>query len=116
MTTITLPFPPSINALYRAVKGRSILSKAYRDWRAAAEAEVLAQRPAKMIGPVSVTVELCPPNKLRRDLDNAGFKAVLDLLVAMGVIEGDDIRTVREIVARWIDSGPACRVTVRAVA
>ncbi len=110
---IILSMPPSINRLYRAVNGRSILSEAYRKWKATAAGEIQAQRPIKYKGPVSVTVVLHPKDKRRRDLDNAGFKAVLDLLVAMQIIEADDGRIVREIVARWADEGPECLVMVR---
>ena len=111
-----LPFPPSVNALYRAVGGRSILSAAYRAWKIEAGKVLNSQRPRKFIGPVSVEVTLCPPNKRRRDIDNAGFKAVLDLLVSHQIIQGDDSTVVRSIKASWVESGPACTVFVEEVA
>ncbi len=111
---IELPFPPSVNALYRAVGGRSILSERYRKWKAEAGTLLMSQRPAKLTGPVSILVELCPTDKRRRDIDNAGFKAVLDLLVTMRIIEADDSRCVREITGRWVDAGEPCTVFVRA--
>jgi crossover junction endodeoxyribonuclease RusA len=110
--TLTLPMPPSVNALYRAVSGRSIISERYRAWKLSAGKELLSQRPGKLKGPVSVTVELTPPDNRVRDLDNTGFKAVLDLLVAHQIIEADDSRIVREITARW-STGLPCVVTVR---
>ena len=116
MITLTLPFPPSINALYRTVKGRSILSAAYRAWKAEAGAELIQQRPKKHTGPVSVEVALCPPDKRLRDIDNAGFKAVLDLLVTHQIIEADDSTIVRSIRASWVDSGPPCVVYVEPAA
>jgi crossover junction endodeoxyribonuclease RusA len=112
-TRLTLPFPPSVNRLYRAVGGRSILSETYRAWRAEAGTLLMAQRPKKMTGPVSVTVELKPRDKRRRDIDNCGFKAVLDLLVTMRIIEADDNTCVREITGRWVDAGQPCTVIVR---
>lgn len=112
-TRINLPFPPSVNALYRAVGGRSILSERYRKWKAEAGTSLMAQRPKKLTGPVTVLVELNPKDKRRRDIDNAGFKAVLDLLVSMRVIEADDSRCVREITGRWVDTGEPCTVFVR---
>lgn len=111
---VVLPYPPSVNGIFRKHKG-SHLSAAYRDWRDAAGWELKRQRPAKVAGPVAVTVELCPPDRKRRDLDNAGFKAVLDLLVAHGLIEADDSRIVKEITARWVDAGAPCAVSVRGV-
>jgi crossover junction endodeoxyribonuclease RusA len=114
-TRIVLPFPPSINRLYRAVGGRSILSEAYRGWKTEAGKLLNAQRPRKMRGQVAVTVELCAPDKRRRDADNAGTKAVLDLLVSHQIIEADDSRFVRSITAKWVDDGEPCTVTVRGV-
>lgn len=110
---VSLPFPPSINRLYRAVGGRSILSEAYRAWKQEASLTMLAQRPRKMLGKVAVTVELCAPDKRRRDADNSG-KAVLDLLVAHQIIEDDSNIFVREFTAKWVDSGDPCTVIVRA--
>jgi Holliday junction resolvase RusA-like endonuclease len=113
-TVISLPFPPSINKLYRAVAGRSILSREYRAWKDEAGLLLASQRPLKVSGPVSVVVELVPPDKRRRDADNAGTKAVLDLLVAHGVIEADDSRILKSITARWVESGEPCTVTIEA--
>ncbi len=112
---VTLPFPPSINALYRAVGGRSILSEAYRLWKKEAGLTLNSQRPKKMLGRVGVTVELRAPDKRRRDADNAGTKAVLDLLVSHQIIEADDSRFLREVTARWVDTGEPCTVTVRGI-
>lgn len=88
------------------------MSETYRRWKAGAGTSLLAQRPQKLSGPVSVSVRLNPPDKRRRDLDNAGFKAIIDLLVEHQVIEADDSRIVRRIEAEWADSGEPCTVTV----
>jgi crossover junction endodeoxyribonuclease RusA len=112
---VVLPFPPSINRLYRAVGGRSILSEAYRLWKTEAGRLLNSQHPKKMLGKVAVTVELCAPDKRRRDADNAGTKAVLDLLVSHQIIEADDSRILRAITAKWVDAGEPCVVTVRAI-
>lgn len=109
---LALPFPPSVNALYRAVGGRSILSEKYRKWKVQAGLSLLEQRPAKLKGPVCVQVELHPSDRRRRDIDNAGFKAILDLLVTHEVIEADDSRCVKEITGRWVDEGDPCTVMV----
>ena len=111
-TVLVLPTPPSVNALYRAVKGRSILSAAYRRWKNEAGAALLSQRPEKHPGPVHVAVAIRPKDKRRRDIDNTGFKAVLDLLTAHQIIVDDDSRYVRSISAHWADDGPPCLVTI----
>lgn len=112
MTTLSLPRPPSINRLYRAVQGRSILSEAYRSWKAEAGLLLMSQRVRKVPGRVEVLVECALPDKRRRDIDNVGFKAVLDLLVHHQIIEADDSSVVRSITARWLDAGEPCRVTI----
>lgn len=110
---LLLPKPPSLNRLYRAVDGRSIISSEYRAWIKLAQQEVMLQKPRLLKGRVDVHVELLCPDKRRRDIDNFGFKAVIDLLKKIGVIEDDDSRFVRSIHAHWRDEGPACVVTVK---
>jgi crossover junction endodeoxyribonuclease RusA len=113
MTEITLPFPPSQNGLFRQHNGAR-LSEKYRMWRDMAGLLLISQRPAKIAGPVAISVQLTPPDKRRRDLDNCGFKAVIDLLVSHQIIEADDSTIVRRIEAEWVEDGPGCVVTVRA--
>ena len=110
---LILPRPPSLNALYRAVGGRSIMSKDYRAWIKLAEQEAMLQKPRLLKGRVGVYVEILLTDKRRRDIDNFGFKAVIDLLKKIGVIEDDDSRFVRVIHAKWVDAGPTCAVTVK---
>lgn len=112
MTTLELPYPPSLNSIFHVHNG-SRLSEKYRQWRDEAGWRLKEQRPAKVGGPVAMSVELVAPDKRRRDLDNVGFKAVIDLLVKHEIIEADDSRIVRAIKAEWVESGPACVVTVR---
>jgi len=94
--TFLLPWPPSVNGMWRSVQGRNILSQRYRLWRDAAGKALLMQRPKHVLGPVKVAIELSPPDARRYDLDNR-VKPVLDLLVANAVIDGDDHRIVREV-------------------
>lgn len=110
---VVIPFPPSANSLWRAVKGRNIMSAKYRDWLADAGQCLAQQRPAKVTGPVNLTIELTAPDKRKRDLDNR-LKPAIDLLVKHGVIEADDNSVVRQITARWVDSENECTVYVEA--
>lgn len=111
---VSLPFPPSINRLYRAIGGRSILSEAYRLWKTEAGWALNLQHPTPVPGRVAVTIELSPPDKRRRDADNSG-KAVLDLLVAHKIIEDDSSAFVREFTVKWSDQFEPCTVTIRGV-
>ena len=111
MTVVSLPYPPSLNGIFRQHKGAR-LSEAYRLWRDEAGWMLAAQRPAPVAGPVAISVGLKAPDKRRRDLDNVGFKAVIDLLVKHQIIEADDSRIVRRIEAEWLPEGDPCRVEI----
>ena len=91
MSTIDLPLPPSVNALWRAGNGRVFSSKRYTAWRKAAGWELALQRPKHVAGPVAITVAAGKPDRRKRDLDNIAGKAVLDLLVAHHVIADDSM-------------------------
>ena len=94
--SILLPWPPSTNDLWRAVKRRNIMSARYRDWVSAAESALSAQPHRLVEGPVAIRLELCPPTNRAYDPDNF-VKAVLDFLRGKEVIEGDSNRTVRKL-------------------
>lgn len=84
MIHLVLTFPPSINRLWRTVKGRVIKSEEYRKWIAANQVYGL-----KTIGgKFKLTMQCSPPDKRRRDIDNLP-KATLDLLQAIGAVVDD---------------------------
>lgn len=88
MQTLTLSWPPSTNDLWRAFKGRNILSRKARAWYEAASLELLAQKAKPIKGPVWVTIALQSPFKRSYDPDNR-IKCLLDLLVKNSILEGD---------------------------
>lgn len=66
MTTYRLPFPPSVNRIWRAVAGRVVLSKAATAWLKAAHNAMPAGRvPAPLKGRLIVTITLHAPRKLQ---------------------------------------------------
>ena len=83
-----LPFPPSLNRIWRAVSGRLILSAAAREWKiAAANALPRGRIPPPLTGRLVVTLHLCPPTKLARkswDVANRE-KLAMDLLTEQRV-------------------------------
>jgi crossover junction endodeoxyribonuclease RusA len=95
---LTLPFPQSVNSLYRSIKGRNILSKAGRQYHVDALAAILAQGRRKFTGRVAVEIKLYPPDGRRRDIDNH-LKIALDTLTHAGVWyddeQVDDLRIIR---------------------
>lgn len=104
-SAFTLPYPPSVNRMYRAVNGRQILSAEGRAFKARVSAMRLV--PAPLVGEVDVTVRLFRP---RRSGDTDNFlKSVLDVL--KGIAYRDDAQ-VRDIFAYRRDDKHNPRVEV----
>lgn len=89
-TTLQIPLPPSVNALYANVAGRGRVKTArYRTWINAAGWDVSAQRPEPVPGHIAVTYRIpWPTDKRRRDIGNLE-KAISDLLVKHQLIDDD---------------------------
>jgi len=104
-----LPWPPSMNTYWRhvMVRGRSVtmLSKKGREYRKNA-AGALLQQGYVCLGikdRLSVHLEVFPPDKRKRDLDNLP-KGVLDALTKADVWKDDsqidDLRITREHIVK----------------
>ena len=111
---IHLPFPPSTNTYWRhiMVRGspRTVLSAKGRIYRKQVH-HVLAEDHRgleRLTGPLRVTMELHPPDKRRRDLDNYS-KAVWDALE--GIVYEDDSQ-IREAHFYWRDPCESGRVII----
>lgn len=112
---LLLSWPPSVNDLYRAFRGRNILSAKARKWYEDGKAELLLQRATPVIGTVEIAVELASPTKRRYDPDNR-IKAIFDLLVRCGIIEDDDNATIKRYSVDVDGEGfLGARVTIRKV-
>jgi len=114
-TVITLSMPPSTNNLFLNGRGGAAgrpRSPEYRAWAKEAGWALASQRPRAVPGRVVLLIEIEEPKtKHRQDCTNR-IKAVEDLLVDHGVIEGDDQRFVRAVTVRWADVA-GVRVTVQ---
>lgn len=110
-----LPWPMSVNNLFLNVQGRGrVPTKRYEEWKREAALVLMAQRPKKHVGPVHVSIELCPPDRRKRDLDNA-LKCVLDALTTNQIITADDSTILRSLEAKWVETGDPCRVEIRPI-
>lgn len=92
---LTLPWPPSVNTYYRHIvlKGspRTLISSEGRGYRAEVAARVLIARAAKRLNTrIALEIEVYPPDRRARDLDNI-LKSLLDALVQAGVMEDDSL-------------------------
>jgi Holliday junction resolvase RusA-like endonuclease len=76
---LELPFPPSVNHYWRRVGARTLISRGGRLFRQSVESILAARGVRPLDGPLEVFVELYPPDRRRRDVDNS-LKALLDAL------------------------------------
>lgn len=86
---LSIPYPPSVNRLWRNVRGRTLLSKAGRQYRGLVAAVPAVARAVGFGGrPVNVSITAWLPDARRRDADNL-FKACLDALGHAGLYDDD---------------------------
>ncbi len=81
MLTVSLPYPPSANRIWRKWRGRMVLSAEGRNYRAKVCAQVAGNGPRKPPsgGRIALSMDAFPPDRRRRDLDNLS-KCVADAL------------------------------------
>jgi crossover junction endodeoxyribonuclease RusA len=88
MMTIELPYPPSVNHYWRRVGARTLISRQGRSFRSDV-VRLLEQRGmTPLAGPLDVRLEVHPPDRRRRDLDNL-HKSLLDALQHGGAYADD---------------------------
>ncbi len=91
--TLELPWPPSVNRIWRNLKGRTVISREYREWKSFACDTMMTQRlfeapPEWLSGRLSVHIVAYPPDARKRDLDNI-LKSLLDALAHAKVYQDD---------------------------
>ena len=113
MIKIVLPFPPSVNGLWRTTStGGMYRSPKYTAWRKTAIMQAKIQARGKQIlEPYKLTLEVVRPDKRKRDLDNT-LKAVSDCLVSVGIIDDSQCE---HIEAKWVQSENPCTVTIERI-
>ena len=109
MLELELPYPPSVNHYYRHVGPKTIISREGRLYRQNIMAALAGFGVQRMEGPLEVCIALFPPDRRRRDIDNAQ-KALLDSLQHAGVYRDDS--QVRKLVAEMCDPVPGGEVIV----
>lgn len=82
-----LPWPPSVNRYYRVFRNRILISRDGRKYRMMVVSR-LGGLNRKLTGDVSVEIDLYPPDRRRRDIDNP-LKCLLDSMTHAGVYEDD---------------------------
>lgn len=104
MISVDLPYPPSANRLWRAVRGRQIKSAEYRAWLLEAQAAITAARvTGSMPGAYHLEIHATRPDWRARDLDNL-VKPLSDAIAAAGLVINDSKAV--SILAAWSPEPP----------
>lgn len=88
MITLELPWPPSVNHYYRHVGNKVLISKEGRQYREVVANRIKAAGIKKNMDKVEVAIQLYPPDRRRRDVDNV-LKILLDSFTIGGIYEDD---------------------------
>lgn len=110
MIKLELPFPPSVNHYYRHVGSRTLISREGRAFRKRVCAILARLGVEPLDGPLAITIDVHPPDRRRRDIDNVQ-KSLLDALEHGGAYR-DDSQVVR-LMAEKRDVVPNGKVNVR---
>ena len=83
-----LPYPPSVNHYWRRVGARTLISRQGRTFRESVCSLLALRRLHPLDGWLKVHLQIYPPDRRRRDVDNIQ-KPVLDALQHAGVYHDD---------------------------
>lgn len=106
---VELPFPPSLNHLWRRVGNRTLISRRGRSFRQQVCSILRGTEP--LSGPLTVVIDLFPPDRRRRDVDNVQ-KALLDALAHGGAYHDDSQIARLTIERREVVPGGKVRVRI----
>lgn len=112
MIIIDLPWPNSTNTHWRHARGRTYLSPAGIAFRLAVKLTANIHGLTAPEGRLDVGVQLYPPDKRIRDLDNFGTKSLLDALTHAGIIQDDSLIDKLTIERMPVVKGGKCRVFI----
>jgi crossover junction endodeoxyribonuclease RusA len=110
MILLELPFPPSVNHYYRRWRGRTLISREGRKFRARVVSILAARGMRRLDGPLMVEVDVYPPDHRRRDIDNVQ-KSLFDAIQHGGVYRDDS--QIDDIHIRRRTTFPGGKVIVR---
>ena len=89
IASFSLPYPPSMNTMWRNFRGHTVMSKAGREFRENVIQYVIDNNIPKFGDrKLKITLILRPRDKRKIDIDNR-IKAVLDALEHAGVFDDD---------------------------
>jgi len=110
MITLVLPYPPTVNHMYRRARGHLALTPEALAFRHAVRMIAMVQGVTPVSGPVAVFLDVYRPRRLG-DLDNI-LKATIDALNGIAYRDDDQVT---EIHAQRYEDKRAPRVEVSVV-
>lgn len=97
--SFSMPYPPSVNQIWRRSKFSTYLSKVGRDYYVRAVLQISAAFKAPtLMGRLCVAVKIYPPDRRKRDVDNI-LKATFDACTRAKVW-GDDSQIEKLLIER----------------
>ncbi len=93
---VVVPWPPTGNSAVRHANGAHYLQAKVRDYRKVVAEKCIGR--GGVHGQYRLNVHFSPPDRRKRDMDNA-LKSLLDALVPAGFIPADDMGHMREL---WV--------------
>ena len=110
--TLQLPLPPTVNTYYRNFHGRTILSKAARDYKQTVKDYVLINKiPSFGDARLQAIITIFPKDRRKQDLDNR-LKSLLDSLGNASVFDDDSQFDKIEIGRGVIKLGGGCTIVI----
>ena len=109
MIEFELPYPPSVNHYYRRVGPRTLISREGRRFRGEVISALAHLGLKPMDGPLEVQIDVYPPDRRRRDLDNIQ-KSLLDAMEHGGVYHDDS--QIKKLISEMHDVIPGGKVVV----
>jgi crossover junction endodeoxyribonuclease RusA len=112
LATLQLPLPPSMNTYWRNFRGRTILSKAARDYKQTVKEHVLINK-IPYFGNVRLQamITIFPRDRRSIDLDNR-LKGLFDSLQNAGVFDDDNQFDTIKIARGSIKKGGGCTIVI----
>jgi crossover junction endodeoxyribonuclease RusA len=118
MIEFKIPFPPSLRSYYRIANGRTYISAVGQRFLLAVQGIVLCSPKLRRdcpAGAVTLSMDVYPPDRRRRDLDNL-WKPVQDSLVKAGLLADDNdsiiVRHEAERVATDVEKIGWCTIRI----
>ena len=112
---LLLPFPNSTNQHWRTARGRHYISSKGLKFRQAVLKEAQLQGIKPLTGRLCVEVELYPPDRRRRDIDNFGGKSLMDALMYAGVFIDDEQVDKLTVERKEIVKDGKCKVHIKEI-